>query len=274
MSITVIQLPEHLPVDLLENIQGYLSAGRFNLDIDWYGQRIEHPISIYLGANSSHLYLAAQRNAPATLAPGTCTGTFWEGLWNYEAVELFIGLSSSNAYLEVNLAPNGAWWCKTFSDYRVPTKEQPAYPVQAIEPLTAKYEARKQNAAQVDTFARSTAISNQMENKSNSVEGYWLSAIAIPMAHLLAFLHTDPYQPVASQTLIGQTVPAAKQPSCYDLLARKELLLNITAITHHPGLHYLSYNAPGSSCPPNFHLCALRKSCKCITLTDIAAGSC
>ncbi len=39
-------------------------------------------------------------------------------LWRQTCMELFIAEQDSRSYLEINLAPSGAWNCYEFSDYR------------------------------------------------------------------------------------------------------------------------------------------------------------
>ena len=43
---------------------------------------------------------------------------FVEGLWRHDCGELFLFQPSTGRYLEINLAPNGAWWSCAFSGVR------------------------------------------------------------------------------------------------------------------------------------------------------------
>lgn len=43
---------------------------------------------------------------------------FCEGLWKFDCGELFLLQPSTGRYLEINLAPNGAWWSCVFSGVR------------------------------------------------------------------------------------------------------------------------------------------------------------
>ncbi|HLO99733.1 MAG TPA: hypothetical protein VK171_14160 [Fimbriimonas sp.] len=45
--------------------------------------------------------------------------TFYEGLWRYDCGEVWLYAPSTGRYLEVNIAPNGAWWACVFSGVRV-----------------------------------------------------------------------------------------------------------------------------------------------------------
>jgi len=44
---------------------------------------------------------------------------FVEGLWRFDCGELFLLQPTTGRYLEINLAPNGAWWSCVFSGVRV-----------------------------------------------------------------------------------------------------------------------------------------------------------
>lgn len=43
---------------------------------------------------------------------------FHEGLWHFDCGELFLLQPATGRYLEINLAPNGAWWSCVFTDVR------------------------------------------------------------------------------------------------------------------------------------------------------------
>lgn len=51
------------------------------------------------------------------LASSAERGAFVEGLWDGDVAEVFIK-SAAGRYQELNLAPSGAWWSMTLSDYR------------------------------------------------------------------------------------------------------------------------------------------------------------
>lgn len=44
---------------------------------------------------------------------------YFEGLWRGDCGELWLASSESSRYIEVNLAPNGAWWTCVFSSPRI-----------------------------------------------------------------------------------------------------------------------------------------------------------
>jgi hypothetical protein len=53
----------------------------------------------------------------------TNANAFTPELWRHDVGELFIKHATSEAYLEINLAPFGAWWASLFSSYRDPVIE-------------------------------------------------------------------------------------------------------------------------------------------------------
>lgn len=61
-------------------------------------------------------------NCNLTRHPSARYNDFVEGLWQYTLCELFLFLNQRTEYLELNLAPNGAWWAAEFSDYRTVTR--------------------------------------------------------------------------------------------------------------------------------------------------------
>jgi hypothetical protein len=52
--------------------------------------------------------------------PAWSRGAFAEGLWRNDVWELFIKEENSQRYVELNLAPSGAWWACLFTSYRIP----------------------------------------------------------------------------------------------------------------------------------------------------------
>jgi hypothetical protein len=66
--------------------------------------------------------------------PTYCSSTtgFVEGLWRYDCGELFLADPLSGRYLEINLAPNGAWWSCPFSSVRVRDLQMDAPQIECI----------------------------------------------------------------------------------------------------------------------------------------------
>lgn len=88
------------------------------ISTDWYGTPIPFACEFVLALDSDVLHFHVRvANAPhydATHAGGA----FIEGLWTMDCAELFIKEPQSSRYQEFNLAPSGAWWSASFSEYR------------------------------------------------------------------------------------------------------------------------------------------------------------
>lgn len=115
-------------------VWGELDLPVMGLDSDWHGAPLSPPLCFAIATDSSSLWFVATRQAPAACRPGAEPGSFTEGLWEYDAAELFLADPASGAYLEFNLAPNGAWWAAKFTAPRVRAREQPDFP-SAVESL-------------------------------------------------------------------------------------------------------------------------------------------
>ena len=57
--------------------------------------------------------------------PDTTLQGFFEGLWHHDCGELWLCNPESGRYIEINLAPDGAWWSCVFSSPRVRDIECP-----------------------------------------------------------------------------------------------------------------------------------------------------
>lgn len=59
---------------------------------------------------------------------------FTEGLWRHDVGELFLRHGEiGSRYLEINLAPGGAWWACLFDGYRNVLREGPPFSPDGIE---------------------------------------------------------------------------------------------------------------------------------------------
>lgn len=86
----------------------------------WHG-RSDQTKFIYEQHSKIYLGLSFRKSPfPAPAKPKE----FYQGLWNYDVIEAFIGLQHQN-YLEINLSTNGAWWAAGFSSYRNQNREKP-----------------------------------------------------------------------------------------------------------------------------------------------------
>ncbi len=109
-------------------VWGRLDLPVMGMNTDWYGAELLPPLCFTLATDPTHLWFVAARQAPATCFPGAEPGSFTEGLWEHDVAELFLADPKSGAYLEFNLAPNGAWWAAKFIAPRVRAVEQPDFP--------------------------------------------------------------------------------------------------------------------------------------------------
>lgn len=106
---------------------GGLDLPVLGLTSDWQGRTLNPPLSFAVAADAASLWFVATRQAPAACRPGTEPGAFTEGLWEWDVAELFLADPAGFAYLEFNLAPNGAWWAAKFTAPRVRAQPQPDF---------------------------------------------------------------------------------------------------------------------------------------------------
>jgi len=60
--------------------------------------------------------------------PTPSVGERRDGLWQHTCCELFLGATTSPAYIELNVSPSGDWALYHFSDYRKPAAKLTAEP--------------------------------------------------------------------------------------------------------------------------------------------------
>jgi len=93
------------------------------LETDWFGRPIAAPPSLSVERDDGALVFTASRESSPPRHPSASAGAFVEGLWEYEVAELF--LADATGYLELNLAPCGAFWAQRFDAPRVRSERQP-----------------------------------------------------------------------------------------------------------------------------------------------------
>ena len=106
---------------------------------DWEGAQVEPPISFSMQLEEEELVMRAQREAPANVQPGSQGGVFTPLLWKYDVAEFFLRGKGVKPYMEINLAPNGAWWAAVFDDPRV---DHPGFALGSRAALTSGHTAR------------------------------------------------------------------------------------------------------------------------------------
>lgn len=86
---------------------------------DWYGAELETPLECSVALSQTHLFFISRFSEQVVeRVTNHESGTFVEGLWNEDVVELFIKDATTTQYLELNLSPSGAWWGCLFDNYR------------------------------------------------------------------------------------------------------------------------------------------------------------
>ena len=137
---------------------GALDLPLFGLTGAWYGNAVDPLAGWSLAVDPERLWFVASRSRPALAHPQARPGKFLAGLWRHDVAELFISAPSGEPYLELNLAPNGAWWSALF-----------ATPRERVEPVDREW-------PEVRTHAESAA------------DGSWVAAISLPLESLRAVL--------------------------------------------------------------------------------------
>ncbi len=116
MTFSSLDIPIYSTASSLSFSEAF-ALPSFSLSCDWFGAAITSLIQINLVIDARRLYFGASCTQTAHFSPFE-TGTFHEGLWLADVIELFLKDDFSNAYQEFNLSPCGAWWTATFSQYR------------------------------------------------------------------------------------------------------------------------------------------------------------
>lgn len=121
---------------------------------DWSGRECTPPAAFALSVDGRSLWFLALHAAPPALHPESTPGKFMPGLWNHDVAECFLSDPNGTRYLELNLAPNGAWWSQVFSSPRIPACAENS-PISGVE-----------------TYSELAA------------DGSWVAAMSIPLATL------------------------------------------------------------------------------------------
>lgn len=104
---------------------------------DWYGKALAPPAYFDFVHSEAGFLFTASRAASALSAPHSLPGKFLPELWRYDVAEIFFAVDSGR-YLEINLAPSGAWWACWFDGIRSPAEEQPNF-----DPIVAQAEQQR-----------------------------------------------------------------------------------------------------------------------------------
>lgn len=95
----------------------------FALDRDWQNNKVSWNIHFALALDPSAFHYTVWMpfgpEAGLKCLPSDTGSDFVEGLWEKDVAELFFKSDTSDAYQEINLAPNGDWWSARFTGYRI-----------------------------------------------------------------------------------------------------------------------------------------------------------
>lgn len=87
----------------------------------------EIPCRLAIGRTDKELVFFASVNAKPQCDFSNSAGSYVKGLWRQDCAELFIASKATGRYLEINLAPTGAWWAMAFQGPRTEAPIQPKY---------------------------------------------------------------------------------------------------------------------------------------------------
>ncbi len=162
---------------------------------DWHGEAVQPMPGYSLACDPEHLWFLAHHRAPAFLHPKSRPGVFCADLWKHDVAELFLADPASGRYVELNLAPNAAWW-------------------------SCEFTAPRQRADQVDVAVPDVATWSDL-----APDGAWVAAMAIPLDVLRArigfgpatranvcMIIGSPDQRFLSATPLGENEPDFHQP--------------------------------------------------------------
>lgn len=148
---------------------GEIDLALFGIDNNWQGRAITPPCGFGMAIDDTSFWFVATRNKAATSHPDSIAGEFTPKLWQYDVAELFIHDPATSRYLELNLAPNSAWWCALFSAERTP--------------------AQIPHTDHTSSAATSTPINGVRTYSDLAPDGTWVAAISIPLDELAAIIN-------------------------------------------------------------------------------------
>lgn len=164
---------------------GNLDVPLLGMDKDLAGEAMLPAAAFSLVMDPQRLWFLASHRAAASLHPDARPGGFLAGLWQHDVAELFLADPESGRYLEINLAPNGAWW-------------------------TCEFTAPRVRAEEVDIAMPEVATFSEM-----AADGSWVAAMAIPLDLLKARLDFGEHTRMNVTMILGS--PAQRFVSAVDL---------------------------------------------------------
>lgn len=94
---------------------------------DWFGNPLNPFATFTLRQIGEELAFQAAQSGPGLAHPHSEPSQFHEGLWEFDVAEVFLLEPETGRYLEINLAPNGAWWACWHSGIRKREITQPSF---------------------------------------------------------------------------------------------------------------------------------------------------
>lgn len=135
---------------------GALDLPLIGIARDWRGMSMEPAPGYALACDPTHLWFVAHHRLPARSHPKSRPGLFCAELWMHDVAELFLLDPESGRYLELNLAPNAAWW-------------------------SCEFTAARRRAEEVDI-----AVPDVQTWSDLAPDGAWVAAMAVPLDVLRA----------------------------------------------------------------------------------------
>ena len=135
---------------------GALDVPLLAIPHDWYGNPLDPAPGYAVACDPLHLWFVAHHRAPASAHPASRPGGFHAELWKHDVAELFLADPASGRYLELNLAPNAAWW-------------------------SCEFTAPRQRAEELDI-----AMPDVHTWSDLAADGSWVAAMAVPLDILQA----------------------------------------------------------------------------------------
>ncbi|QTN30780.1 hypothetical protein HZ994_00025 [Akkermansiaceae bacterium] len=188
---------------------GSLDLPLMGISTDWDRRALIPPAGFALAADAEKVWFVATRQAPAKMHPGAAPGAFTPELWKHDVAELFIADADGGAYLELNLAANGAWWACQFETARKPSERQPDF------------------AAAIKTY------------HDDADPASWLAALCMPLDFLreqirfglgsranAAFILNSPAQTFHTAARLPGDAPDFHQPKFFPRLIPRKMTLN------------------------------------------------
>lgn len=184
-------------------IWGELDLPLLGVTRDWRGDAVDPPASFCVAEDGERLWFLAGHRRPASLHPQARPGKFQAELWRHDVAELFLADPASGRYLELNLAPNGAWW-------------------------SCEFTAPRLRAEAVDVAIPEVATFSDL-----APDGSWLAALAVPLDLLrarlgygekttanVAFILESPAQRFFSVADLGPGEPDFHRPNAFPTARR------------------------------------------------------